>query len=107
MRAGVAKRALAEAAGVLERIAPSKPSQPVLAQIRLEALEGGLGFRATNGEIDLELQVPAEVEGSGAALVPAALFGQLVRSLPSEYAELRLTPEGLELEGGRFATRIA
>ncbi len=107
MRAGVAKRALAEAAGVLERIAPSKPSQPVLAQLYLEALETGLRLRATNGEVDLELLVPAEVEGGGATLVPAALFGQLVRSLPAEYAELRLTPEGLELEGGSFATRIA
>ncbi len=107
MRIGVAKRSLAEAAGILERIAPSKPSQPVLAQIYLEALEDTLRLRATNGEVDLELLVPAEVEGSGAALVPASLFGQLVRALPSEYAELRLTPEGLELEGGSFSTRIA
>ena len=107
MRAGVPKKTLADAAGVLERIAPSKPSQPVLAHVYLEAVPGGLVMRATNGEVDLELLVPAEVEGSGAALVPAALFGQLVRSLPGEYAELRLGPEGLELEGGSFSTRIA
>ena len=107
MRAGVPKKTLAEAAGVLERIAPTKPSQPVLAHLYLEGVPEGLLMRATNGEVDLELLVPAEVEGTGAALVPAALFGQLVRSLPAEHAELRLTPEGLELEGGSFSTRIA
>ena len=107
MRAGVAKRTLAEAAGVLERIAPTKPSQPALAHIYLEAFEKGLRLRATSGEVDLELWVPAEVEGEGVALVPATLFGQLVRSLPAEYAELQLSTEGLAIEGGSFATRIA
>ena len=106
MRVRVGKKELAEAAGVLERIAPTRPSQPVYAHVHLEGTAEGLRMRATNGELDLELTVPAEVEGTGATLVPAGLFGQLVRGLPADEAELRLTPEGLELEGGSFATRI-
>ncbi len=107
MRVGIAKRSLAEAAGILERIAPAKASQPVYGQLLLRAREGALSLRATSGELDLELALPAEVEGEGAVLVPAALFSQLVRALPGEYAELRRVPEGLELEGGAFRTRLA
>lgn len=107
MRIGIAKRSLAEAAGMLERIAPAKASQPVLGQLLVEAREKTLRLRASSGELDLELRPAAEVEGEGAVLVPAVLFSQLVRALPGEYAELRTVPEGLELEGGSFRTRLA
>ncbi len=107
MRIGIAKRSLAEAAAMLERIAPAKASQPVLGQLLVEARQGTTTLRASSGELDLELRLPAEVEGEGAVLVPAGLFSQLVRALPGEYAELRRVPGGLELEGGSFRTRLA
>ena len=100
------RRTLAEAASTLERIAPTRPSQPIYAQLYLEAEGDSLILRASNGELDLELRVPAEVESGFKTLVPAHLFGQLVRSANAELAEFRLTPEGLTLEIGSFKTRL-
>ncbi len=107
MRIGVSKRSLAEAASVLERIAPNRPNLPSLGYLYFEGAEGELVLRASNGELDLELRVPAEVEGEGAGLVPAHVFGQIVRSLPGELAALELSSEGLEVESGSFLTRMA
>jgi len=106
MRANVERKTLAEAAASLERIAPTRASQPAYSQVYLRAEDDRLVMRATNGELDLELAIPAEVEETGALAVPANLFGQLVRSAPGERVALRESGSALELESGAFATKL-
>ncbi len=107
MQVRLPKRTFADALTVLERIIPTRASNPVLTHLRLEAGDAGLRLQGSNGEIDLELAVPAEVEGEAVRLVPGQLLGQVVRNLPGELVELGLEGELLFLESGNFSTRLA
>jgi DNA polymerase-3 subunit beta len=106
MNATISKRTLLEGLSSLERVIPTRSSNPILTYLWVEGLREGLRFRGSNGEIDLELTLPAEVEGVGRALVPAQPFFQLAKSLPEGGAvELRLE-EKLELAAGSFRTHL-
>jgi DNA polymerase III subunit beta len=95
MRAQVTKKTLNEGLGLLERIIPSRSSNPLLTAIKVEADDRGLNLSGTNLEIDLSCFVPAEVTDPAAFVVPAHLFAQIVRNLGGELVELELN--GAEL----------
>jgi len=101
------KRSFSEALTVLERIIPTRSSNVVLTQLLLEAHPDGVLLRGSNGEIDLEVLVPAEVDGEGVRLAPGQLLGQVVRNLPGELVEITLDGSELVLESGSFSTRLA
>lgn len=107
MQVRLPKRSFSEALAVLERVVPTRSSSPVLTNLWVEGQEDGLILRGSNGEIDLELAVPAEVDGQGARLVPGQLLGQVVRGLPGELVELALQDGELTIESGSFKTRLA
>jgi DNA polymerase-3 subunit beta len=107
MQVRLPKRTLADALAMLERIIPARASNPALTHLRLETTPSGLRLQGSNGELDLELAVPAEVEGEAVRLVPGQLIGQVVRNLPGELVELGLEDGQLTLESGAFATRLA
>jgi len=100
------KRSFSEALTVLERVIPTRSSNTVLTQLWIEGRPDGLLLRGSNGEIDLEITVPAEVSGEGARLVPGQLIGQVVRNLPGELVEMVLEGSELTLESGSFSTRL-
>lgn len=106
MQVRLPKRSFAEALGMLERVIPNRASNPALTHLRLEATEEGLLLQGTNGELDMELRVPAEVTGEAVRLVPGQLIGQVVRNLPGELVELSLEEGQLAIESGPFATRL-
>ncbi len=95
MRCQVAKKTLSEGLGLLERVVPTRSSNPLLTALKVEPGEQGLLLSGTNLEIDMACLVPAEVEGGEAFVVPAHLFAQIVRNLGGELVELRLA--GTEL----------
>lgn len=88
MEVRIPKRTLAEGLSILERIIPSRSSNPILTYLPIELSDTGLTLRGTNGEVDIEVQLPAEIQGSGQVLVPAQTFSQIVRSAPGELVEL-------------------
>ncbi len=95
MRAQVTKKTLNEGLGLLERIVPSRSSNPLLTSLKVEAGPRGLTLTGTNLEIDLSCFVPAEVIDDSAFVVPAHLFAQIVRNLGGELVELELTGQEL------------
>ncbi|MCS7057303.1 MAG: DNA polymerase III subunit beta [Meiothermus sp.] len=108
MKVHIPKRTLAEGLSVLERIIPSRSSNPVLTYLPIELSEGALVLRGTNGEVDLEVKLPAETEGLGQVLVPAQTFFQIVRSAPGDLVELVFGEgEQLELHSGAFSTQLS
>ncbi|WP_457637949.1 DNA polymerase III subunit beta [Oceanithermus sp.] len=100
------KKSFFEALAALERVIPTRSSNVVLTQLWVEANPDGLLLKGSNGEIDLEISVPAEVDGQGARLVPGQLIGQVVRNLPGELVEMALEGNELTLESGSFSTRL-
>lgn len=79
--------------GLVGRIAPSRPSNPLLAYVRLRAEGGTLTLHAANEQVDLEARLPWE-GGPFDVLLPARLLVQ-----QGHEAEL------LGLEGGKFRLR--
>ncbi len=108
MEVRIPKRTLAEGLSILERIIPSRSSNPILTQLPIELSDAGLTLRGTNGEVDIEVRLPAETQGSGQVLVPAQTFVQVVRSAPGELVELIFgNGERLELHSGAFNTQLS
>ncbi|MBF6592839.1 MAG: DNA polymerase III subunit beta [Thermaceae bacterium] len=106
MEVRIPKRTLAEGLSILERIIPSRSSNPILTYLPLELSDNGLILKGTNGEVDIEVRLPAEIQGTGQMLVPAQTFSQIVRSLPGELVEL-IFGERLELHSGAFNTQLS
>ena len=104
----VTKRTLSEALGLLERVVPTRSTNPLLTMLRLDASEAGLTLSGTNLEVDLACFAPAEVHHPQSLVVPAHLFAQVVRNMNGELIELSL--EGTELtvraEGSDFKLQI-
>ncbi|RDI95245.1 DNA polymerase III subunit beta [Meiothermus sp. QL-1] len=108
MEIRIPKRTLTEGLSILERIIPSRSTNPILTYLPIEASERGLTLQGTNGEVDLEVRLAAEVQGAGRVLVPASTFAQVVRGAPGELIELSLTGEGrLELSSSTFNTLLS
>ncbi|KIX84432.1 DNA polymerase III subunit beta [Thermus filiformis] len=117
MKIQLDKKTLAEALALLERVIPSRSSNPLLTYLSLalpaaipDGKGGALVLTGTNGEVDLRLFVlPSGREpvlGSGHVLIPAAPLAQVVRNLPGE--EVLLEVEGeLSLASASFQTRFA
>lgn len=106
MEVRIPKRTLADGLSILERIIPSRSSNPILTYLPLELSDKGLILRGTNGEVDIEVRLPAEIVGVGQVLVPAQTFSQIVRSVPGELIEL-IFKDRLELHSGAFNTQLS
>lgn len=100
MRAHVTKKTLSEGLGLLERIVPSRSSNPLLTALKVEVDGRSLTLSGTNLEIDMACTVPAEVSDPQSFVVPAHLFAQIVRNLGGELIEL-------ELSGNELAVRAS
>ena len=106
MIAKVPKRTLSEALALLERVIPSRHSNPILTHLHLSTEGPDLCLLGSNLEIDLALLAPAELQDEGTALIPAHLFAQIVRGLPGEIVQLTQTMGELHVESGNFKTRL-
>ncbi|TBH21252.1 DNA polymerase III subunit beta [Thermus thermamylovorans] len=106
MNVSFPKNLLAESLGLLERVIPSRSSSPLLTYLGMALSPEALTLFGSNGEVDLEVRLPADTQGEGRFLIPAQPFFQLVRSLPGDLVELALGTE-LELASGSFRTRLS
>jgi len=74
--------ALSEALQTVQRGVSSRPGIPALTGVLLEVEEGGeLTLTTTDLEVSARLSIDVQVQESGAALVPARLLGDTVKSL--------------------------
>ncbi|WP_203070925.1 DNA polymerase III subunit beta [Falsiroseomonas ponticola] len=100
-------KALAHVQSVVER----RNTIPILANVLLEARDGGLRLTATDMEIAVVEEVPGvTVARTGRTTAPAATLFELVRKLP-ESAKIELDHPGgdsqLTLRAGRFDAKLA
>lgn len=93
MKAIVSKSDLRDA---LSRVIPAvaiKPSTPVLAGIYLQAENDDLTIRATNFELDITADIPANVEAEGKTVVTGKHFVQITNKLGGEIVTLATTDD--------------
>jgi len=100
LRAHVTRKTLSDALSLLERVIPTRSSNPLLMAVKVECSAQGLTLSGTNLEIDLSCFVPAEVHMPQTFVVPAHLFGNVVRNLAGELVELELAGTELAVRAG-------
>lgn len=82
MKIFCSKDALLSGVNAVQRAVSSKNTLPILQGILIKAEKQSLQFAATDLEMGIRCEVPAQVIEEGIMVVPAKLFSEVVRKLP-------------------------
>ncbi|GAA4962511.1 DNA polymerase III subunit beta [Kineococcus glutinatus] len=106
MKLQVERDVLADAVAWAARALPNRPPVPVLAGVLLDAdAQGSLTLSSFDYEVSARVEVPAQVDEPGRALVSGRLLADISRSLPARPAEL--VTEGSKVTLSCGASRFA
>jgi len=78
----------------VEKIVGSRSTLPIIGNILVEAMKGGVKLSANNLEIGMEVIIKARVETEGSVLLPAKTFSGLVAKLPETNVSLKESEKG-------------
>lgn len=106
MKVHVATKSLAAALASLERVVPSRSSNPGLTFVHVTLTEDRLTLSGTNMELDLEAQLTADAAGEGAWALPGHVLGQVVRALPADSVDLEFGDTEVRISSGSFDTKL-
>lgn len=106
MKVNVPKKVLADTLAHVERIIPSRSSNPGLSLLRIDVSENGIELSGSNMDIDIRARFPADVQAEGSYALPAHVFSQVVRALPGELVELDFEDTEVELTSATFNTKL-
>lgn len=90
MRIRCAQEDLERAMSTVIRATSSRTSMPILANVLLETTGQGLRVAATDLELGVRTEIPAQVERGGLVTLPARLLSEIVAALPPSAVELRV-----------------
>jgi len=87
----------------------TKPQTPILSGVYMNAREGQLELQTTNYELGFIVTIPAEIHGTGTAVLPGKYLTEFARKLPAEEVSINTeSSDGLaEIRSGtvRFTLR--
>ena len=107
MKVTISKNELVLLIGKIQNIVPAKPSLPILANVLLEAQDGGLVISATDLTVSMRASTEAKVQEPGGITLPARRFFQLVRELTAPYVEIECsTAEVAHIRAGSSHFKI-
>lgn len=106
MKVHVPRKYLSDSLGHVERIIPSRSSNPSLSLLQLDLSDGSMTLSGSNMDIDIEAKLAADSEGQGKYALPAHVFSQVVKSLPGELVELSFNDNELAIESGSYGTKL-
>ena len=101
MKVEIDSAALADAVAWTTRVIDSRPSNPILAGVRLEAADGALRLSAFNYEISARHHIEAGVEEPGTSLVQGKLLADITKSLPAEKTYLTTDGSTMTIVSGK------
>jgi DNA polymerase-3 subunit beta len=104
MRLTIERAALLRALGHVQSVVERRNTIPILSNVLLAADREALSFSATDLDMEILDQAPAEVNGAGQITAPAHTLYEIVRKLPEGAdVELRYTGEDprLQVAAGR------
>lgn len=95
------RSALVDRLAILARGVSTRMALPVLSGILLQASEDELQLFSTDMEISIKATLATVVEREGDVVVPARLFGDIVRSLPGEQVVIEASEATVKVTAGR------
>jgi DNA polymerase-3 subunit beta len=107
MRITISREKLQESLGAVVSSVPTKSTLPVLANVLLETTERGLKISATDLDIAVSVEAPADVDVAGTITVPARKLHEIARELPAAPVKLHTVGEQrLNVECGQSKFRL-
>ncbi|MGL4324195.1 MAG: DNA polymerase III subunit beta [Beijerinckiaceae bacterium] len=104
MRVTVERAALLKALGHVHRVVERRTTIPILSNVLMRADDNGLRLKATDLDLEIVENVPADVSQKGATTVPAHTLYDIVRKI-ADGAQISLETTGdsnqLQLRSGR------
>ncbi len=106
MKLQVTQENLNKALGIVARVASTRGTLPVLANVLIKSVNSRLSLSATNLDIAITQYLGAKVEEEGAITVPARLMQDFVSSLPSGVINLDLDDYRLHISTDQYKSVI-
>ena len=105
MKLTIERAALLKALGHVQSVVERRNTVPILSNVLLSAERDLVGFSATDLDMEIIDETPANVEGTGQITAPAHTLYEIVRKL-QDGAEIEFSYTGndqrLTLRAGRF-----
>lgn len=101
MKVEVNSQALADAVAWTTRVIDARPASPILAGVRLEAIDGTLQLSAFNYAISARHHIEAGVDEAGSALVLGKLLADITKSLPAAKTYLSADGSTMTITSGK------
>lgn len=106
MQLQVTQENLNKALGMVARVANTRGTLPVLANVLIKTVSGRLSIAATNLDIAITHYIGAKVSEEGAITVPARLMQDFVSSLPAGVIDLKLDDYKLNIATDQYQSVI-
>lgn len=106
MKLSVTQENLSRALSVVSRIATSRGSLPILANVLLKTSDNQLFIASTNLDVAISEVIGAKISNEGSITVPARLLQDYVSSLPSGTIELKVDGARLEIKTQHHTSTI-
>jgi len=106
MKLQVTQENLAKALNTVGRVANSRGTLPILANVLLKTVDNRLSIAATNLDIAITHYIGSKVAKEGAITVPARLMQDFVSSLPGGVIELKLEDNKLHISTDKYQSTI-
>ena len=81
MKIALAKQVLLDGLNKVAGVVSTRPSMPILSNVKLEAVDGELQLTTTTMELTIQAKVPCLVETPGAITLPAKKLQSIIREL--------------------------
>ncbi|HSX07931.1 MAG TPA: DNA polymerase III subunit beta [Candidatus Saccharimonadales bacterium] len=106
MKLQVTQENLNKALGTVARVASTRGTLPVLANVLIKTVSNRLSIAATNLDIAITHYIGAKVSDEGAITVPARLMQDFVGSLPNDVINLKLEDYKLHIATEQYQSAI-
>lgn len=106
MQLQITQENLNKALGMVARVANTRGTLPVLANVLIKTVNNRLSIAATNLDIAITYYIGAKVAEEGAITVPARLMQDFVSSLPSSVIDLKLDDYKLNIVTEQYQSVI-
>jgi DNA polymerase-3 subunit beta len=106
MKLQVTQENLNKALGIVARVASTRGTLPVLANVLIKTVNNRLSLSATNLDIAITQFLGAKVEEEGSITVPARLMQDFVNSLPGGVIDLQLDDYRLHIATEQYKSVI-
>lgn len=108
MKFNCEREALTEAIGNAGRAVSTRAALPVLSNFLVKATDGQVEFSGSDLDLTIRVLAPAETVSSGTAVLPARLFGDIVRALEPGAVSVDVGEDEARISSGRsdFTLRL-